>query len=132
MSLYDKSIGKEARASLEFAEDSRETEWLHPSYSAMLYQGEVKWNLLHPFPRQSAEDKKIGDEWLCLGMLDFKTVTSERKFLTVDRSLAVHQERGFAFRRFTLKIDREVQPGFLQQPLMGAVAEHDEHQCEPP
>ncbi len=64
MSLYDKSIGKEARASLEFAEDSRETEWLHPSYSAMLYQGEVKWNLLHPFPRQSAEDKKIGDEFV--------------------------------------------------------------------
>lgn len=64
MSLYDKSIGKEARASLEFAEDSRETEWLHPSYSAMLYQGEVKWDLLHPFPRQSAEDRKIGDEFV--------------------------------------------------------------------
>lgn len=64
MSLYDKSIGKEARASLEFAEDSRETEWLHPSYSALLYQGDIKWNLLHPFPRQTAEDKKIGDEFL--------------------------------------------------------------------
>ncbi|MCA9009939.1 MAG: acyl-CoA dehydrogenase family protein [Planctomycetaceae bacterium] len=64
MSLYDKSIGKEARASLEFAEDSRETEWLHPSYSAMLYQGEVKWELLHPFPRQTSEDKQIGDEFL--------------------------------------------------------------------
>lgn len=64
MSLYDKSIGKEARASLEFAEDSRETEWLHPSYSAMLYQGEVKWDLLHPFPRQTADDKKIGDEFV--------------------------------------------------------------------
>jgi alkylation response protein AidB-like acyl-CoA dehydrogenase len=64
MSLYDKSIGKEARASLEFAEDSRETEWRHPSYSAMLYQGEVKWDLLHPFPRQTADDKKIGDEFV--------------------------------------------------------------------
>lgn len=64
MSLYDKSIGKEARASLEFAEDSRETEWLHPSYSAMLYQGEVKWELLHPFPRQTSEDKQIGDVFL--------------------------------------------------------------------
>jgi len=64
MSLYDKSIGKEARASLEFAEDSRETEWLHPSYSAMLYQGEVKWDLLHPFPRQSDDDRKTGDEFV--------------------------------------------------------------------
>lgn len=64
MSLYDKSIGKEKRASLEFAEDSRETEWVHPSYSALLYQGEVKWDLMHPFPRQTDEDKKIGDEFV--------------------------------------------------------------------
>ncbi|MEO2016337.1 MAG: acyl-CoA dehydrogenase family protein [Fuerstiella sp.] len=64
MSLYDKSMGKEARASMEFAEDSRDTEWLHPSYSALLYQGQVKWELLHPFLRQSADDKKIGDEFV--------------------------------------------------------------------
>lgn len=64
MSLYDKSMGKEARASMEFAEDSRDTEWLHPSYSALLYQGKVKWDLLHPFPQQPAEDKKIGDEFV--------------------------------------------------------------------
>ena len=64
MSLYDKNMSKEKVASLEFAEDSRETDWTHPSYSALLYQGEVKWDLLHPFPTQSAEDKKIGDEYL--------------------------------------------------------------------
>lgn len=64
MSLYDKSIGKEKRASLEFAEDSRETEWTHPSYSALLYQGQVKWDLLHPFPRQTDADRKIGDEFV--------------------------------------------------------------------
>ncbi len=64
MSLYDKSMGKEARASMEFAEDARDTEWLHPSYSALLYQGKVKWDLLHPFPQQSVEDKKIGDEFI--------------------------------------------------------------------
>lgn len=64
MSIYDKSMGKEARASMEFAEDSRDTEWQHPSYSALLYQGNVKWDLLHPFPQQPVEDKKIGDEFL--------------------------------------------------------------------
>lgn len=64
MSLYDKNIGREARASLEFAEDSRETEWVHPSFSALLYQGLVKWDLLHPFPQQSDEDRKIGDEFV--------------------------------------------------------------------
>jgi alkylation response protein AidB-like acyl-CoA dehydrogenase len=64
MSLYDKSMGKDARASMEFAEDSRDTHWQHPSYSALLYQGKVKWDLLHPFPAQPAEDKKTGDEFL--------------------------------------------------------------------
>ncbi len=64
MSLYDKNMAKEKVASLEFAEDSRETEWVHPSFSALLYQGEVKWDLLHPFPTQSADDRKIGDEFL--------------------------------------------------------------------
>ncbi len=64
MSMYDKNMSKEKVASLEFAEDSRETEWTHPSYSALLYQGDVKWDLLHPFPKQSDEDKKIGDEFV--------------------------------------------------------------------
>jgi len=64
MSMFDKSLGKEARASLEFAEDSRETEWVHPSFAALLYQGQVKWDLIHPFPRQTDEDKKIGDEFI--------------------------------------------------------------------
>ena len=64
MSMFDKNIGKEARASLEFAEDSRETEWVHPSFAAMLYQGQVKWDLMHPFPRQNDEDKRIGDEFI--------------------------------------------------------------------
>ena len=62
--MFDKSLGKEARASLEFAEDSRETEWVHPSFAALLYQGQVKWDLIHPFPSQTEEDKKIGDEFI--------------------------------------------------------------------
>lgn len=64
MSLYDKNMAKEKVKSLEFAEDSRETEWVHPSFSALLYQGEVKWDLLHPFPTQPADDKEIGDKYV--------------------------------------------------------------------
>ena len=30
MSLFDKNISAEKKASLEFAEDQRETEWKHP------------------------------------------------------------------------------------------------------
>ena len=64
MSMYDKNMSKEKVASMEFAEASRELEWVHPSYSALLYQGVVNWDLLYPFPHQSEEDKQIGDQFV--------------------------------------------------------------------
>ena len=55
---------KEKQRSLDVAEDSRETEWNHPSFVAELFKGRFAWGLIHPFPLQSAEDKKIGDEYM--------------------------------------------------------------------
>ncbi|MFT5170087.1 MAG: alkylation response protein AidB-like acyl-CoA dehydrogenase, partial [Candidatus Omnitrophota bacterium] len=62
MSMYDKNIGKEKKDSLEFAEDQREEKWQFPSFSLGLYHGQVNWNLIYPFPTQTSEEKKIGDE----------------------------------------------------------------------
>ena len=64
MSLFDKNISEEKRQSLEFAEDQREAEWQHPSFASQLFLGKVDWSLIAPFPQQSAEDKKIGDEYV--------------------------------------------------------------------
>jgi len=64
MSMFDKNISEEKRKSLEFAEDSRESEWKYPSFALKLFHGFVDWRLIHPFPRQSEEDKKAGDEFL--------------------------------------------------------------------
>jgi alkylation response protein AidB-like acyl-CoA dehydrogenase len=65
MEILDQSkIGAEKLKSLELAEESREHEWSQPSFVAQLFQGQLKWDLLLPFPSQSAEDKKIGDEFL--------------------------------------------------------------------
>lgn len=49
---------------LELAEDSREKEWTHPSFVAELFKGQVRWDLILPFPKQSDEDQKIGDAFL--------------------------------------------------------------------
>lgn len=55
---------KEKQKSLDVAEDSRQTEWKDKSFVAELFQGNFCWNYIHPYPAQSAEEKKIGDEFI--------------------------------------------------------------------
>lgn len=64
MSIFDKSISEEKRKSLELAEESRETEWICPSFVAELFKGALRWDLIYPYPEQSHEDKKTGDDFL--------------------------------------------------------------------
>lgn len=58
-------VGDEKKQeSLDVAEDSRATEWDQPSFVADLFKGEFNWDHIHPYPLQSAEDKKIGDDYM--------------------------------------------------------------------
>src|SRR3990167_2592636 len=62
MEMYDKHIGREKRESLELAEASRQTEWDYPSFVRELFHGRLPWALTYPFPKQSEQDKAVGDE----------------------------------------------------------------------
>ena len=64
MSLYDKNISADKKASLEFAEDQREEKWMHPSFALQIFQGYPDWGLIHPFPSQPPDDKAKGDEYV--------------------------------------------------------------------
>ncbi len=64
MSMFSKDISDEKRKSLEFAEDARESQWKYPSFVLKLFHGSLDWKLIFPFPRQSEDDKKIGDAYL--------------------------------------------------------------------
>ncbi|MCA9459723.1 MAG: acyl-CoA dehydrogenase family protein, partial [Nanoarchaeota archaeon] len=55
---------KKQQESLDVAEDSREKDWLYPSFTAEIFKGNFNWNLINPFPLQSYEDKKIGDNFI--------------------------------------------------------------------
>ena len=58
-------VGNEAKdKAMELAEASRETEWKLPSFTAEMFRGQFRWDLLHPYPVQSEEDKRIGDEYI--------------------------------------------------------------------
>jgi alkylation response protein AidB-like acyl-CoA dehydrogenase len=60
MQLDDKA----KQASLDVAEDAREAGWQAPSFVAELFKGNFDWNHLHPFPLQSADDRKVGDDYI--------------------------------------------------------------------
>ncbi len=64
MDMFDKSISDAKRKSLEFAEDQREAEWKYPSFALKLFHGVLDFDLIHPFPVQSEEDKKEGDQFI--------------------------------------------------------------------
>lgn len=49
---------------MEVAEAARETEWLHPSFVGELFMGRFHKDWLDPFPVQSPEDKRVGDEYI--------------------------------------------------------------------
>lgn len=54
----------EKQEALDVVEAARETEWEHPSFVAELFMGRIRSDIIFPFPTQSAEDKKIGDEYM--------------------------------------------------------------------
>jgi hypothetical protein len=60
--LENKGRSAEEESSLAVAEASREQEWKSKSFIASIYFGDLDMSLAHPFPLQSEEDKKIGDD----------------------------------------------------------------------
>jgi alkylation response protein AidB-like acyl-CoA dehydrogenase len=52
-----------SRQAMEIAEDARQKEYEHPSFAAQMFMGKFQPQLLYPFPSQSEEEKKIGDEF---------------------------------------------------------------------
>ena len=76
---------KAKQDAMDMAEDSRQAEWEFPSFTAELYKGNFRWDLMHPFPMQDDADKKIGDEYLlklkkvCEDDLDPEMIDRTRK-----------------------------------------------------
>ncbi|MBI4397847.1 MAG: acyl-CoA dehydrogenase family protein [Candidatus Omnitrophica bacterium] len=65
MDILDaKKLGAEKVKSLELAEESREHDWKFPSFALELFSGNLRWDMIHPYPEQDPEDKKTGDEFL--------------------------------------------------------------------
>jgi len=51
-------------AMMAVAEAARETEWKLPSFAAKIFDGGFQWDLIYPYPEQTATDRRVGDEYL--------------------------------------------------------------------
>jgi alkylation response protein AidB-like acyl-CoA dehydrogenase len=98
---------KEKQKSMDLAEESREKEWKYPSFIAEMFKGKFRWGLVHPFPVQSPEDKKIGDEMILKAKeLLERTLDPDKVDRTYEypkEALKAMGEAGF----FGMKIDKE-------------------------
>src|SRR5690349_5850743 len=54
----------DADRSRQVAESARERGWSRPSFGRMLFLGRLPLELIHPFPRQRAEDVEKGEAFL--------------------------------------------------------------------
>jgi alkylation response protein AidB-like acyl-CoA dehydrogenase len=59
-----KGKGKEELEAMAVAEEAREAEWELPSFTAELFMGKLDLDSILPYPEQSEDDKRVGDEFL--------------------------------------------------------------------
>jgi len=63
MAIENKNRSSEEDASLQVAEESRETTWKSKSYMGSIFLGDFDISMAYPFPEQEPGDKKLGDEY---------------------------------------------------------------------
>jgi alkylation response protein AidB-like acyl-CoA dehydrogenase len=113
MGMFDKNISAEKKASLEFAEEQRESEWKYPSFAGQIFQGKVDWRLIHPFPSQSAEEKRKGDEYIAK-LKDFLLKNLDPNEVDRTHLIPDHVMKGLGeLKAFAIKIPEEY-GGFLR------------------
>ncbi|OGW84392.1 MAG: hypothetical protein A2987_02195 [Omnitrophica bacterium RIFCSPLOWO2_01_FULL_45_10] len=107
MTLFDKRMAREKRESLELAEDSRQTQWTESSFAARLFQGALDWDLIHPFPEQTKEEKEAGDEFL-KRVEEFLIAHLDPDDVDITREIPKEVVRGlFELGAFSVKIPKE-------------------------
>ncbi|MFL5385195.1 MAG: acyl-CoA dehydrogenase family protein [Longimicrobiaceae bacterium] len=92
--------------SRDVAEAARETEWTAPSFVRELFLGNLRMDLIHPFPRMSPEDQKKADAYIARLKAFMKEVDSD----AIDRTGEIPDEVVQGLRdlgAFGLKIPEE-------------------------
>ncbi|WP_354623945.1 acyl-CoA dehydrogenase family protein [Psychromonas sp. MME2] len=106
--VIDTSKMSDAKASsLHLTENARESIWHHPSFGKSLFMGEFNKAMIFPFPKQSEEDKKIGDQLVA----DVEVILREKLDADlVDETRVIPEEAIQALQKigiFSMKVDKK-------------------------
>lgn len=95
------------RQAMQVAEDAREEGWKHKSFCEELFAGNFAFDLIYPFPEQSEEDKKIGDEYV-EKVLDFLTKNLDPNQVDEEKQIPDNVMKGLGeLGMFGIKIPKE-------------------------
>src|SRR3989338_6167981 len=107
VSFDTSKMSKGQKEALEITEAAREKEWKYPSFGSQLFMGTFDRDLIFPFPTQSQEDKKIGDEYI-KKLSDYLTKNLDPE--EVDRTRTIPQkviDDFFTMGVFAMKVPKE-------------------------
>src|SRR3954470_11631051 len=107
MSELDTSKMTKGKAeAMEVAEAARQEHWEQPSFAAELFMGRYRDDLLWPYPVQSEEDRKAGDELLA-GLETFLREKVDADAIDRDQDIPADVIQGLADRGlFAMKIPK--------------------------
>lgn len=106
-SVFAGESNQQKKQALDITEEAREKEYKHPSFAGQLFMGEFKPELLFPFPVQSEEDRKEGDE-IIEKFMDFLRQNLDPEEVDATRTIPRHviDEMG-RMGIFALKVPKE-------------------------
>jgi len=126
--IENKNRTQEEAKSIQVAEESRELDWKSKSFMGSMFMGDLDMELAYPFPEQSDDDRKAGDEVIAAfeawagDSLDGDAIDKEQE-------IPPHVWKGLAkLGLFGIKIDKEYGGLGLSQTnyvrILGAVAKY--------
>jgi alkylation response protein AidB-like acyl-CoA dehydrogenase len=126
--IENKNRNQEEAKSIQVAEESRELDWKSKSFMGSMFMGDLDVSLSYPFPMQSEEDQKAGDE-IIERFESWASDNLDGDLIDKNQEIPPHVWKGIAdLGLFGIKIPKEYGGLGLSQTnyvrILGAVAKY--------
>ncbi len=107
MPIENKNRSAEEDASLQAAEESRQSEWTSKSLMREMFLGNFDMSLCYPYPEQDPQDKQIGDDY-CVKVEEWCLANIDGEEISRTETIPAHVWRGMKeLNLLAIKIPKE-------------------------